>query len=251
MGYSKQKNTQLTARQQEVLNLIIDQIESQGFPPTVRELRDYLGVSSVRGASIHLDALERKGFISRTGQARGIRVLHRGDQNTNQTEIKIPLLGQIQAGQPLFAEENIEKYINVKRVYLRGHRQAFALRVNGESMIEAGIRPGDVALVTPTQTAHDGDIVVALLGDSATLKKYRRIDDYVALLPANPKFEPIIGREFSIQGKLIGIIRPDENPGGRLIDEAALVPVYRAGTSDHPSQAANSMVKWVYGRTVD
>lgn len=237
----------LTTRQQEVLDIIVGGIEINGYPPTVRELRDELGVNSIRGASIHLDALERKGYIQRTSKARGIKVLRVNNRPGGRQEIRIPLIGQIQAGYPLLAEENVEKYISIKRTHLKGNRKAFALRVNGESMIGAGIRPGDIALIIPTSEAQNGDIVVALLEESATLKKYYRFDDYIALVPANPQFEPIVGQDFSIQGKLVGIVRADDDQAGLLYDEACLVPVYRDEASDGPK----SVVKWVYGRTTD
>lgn len=250
MYQGRQKNTGLTDRQGDVLQMIVDQIEQYGYPPTVRELRDELGVNSIRGASIHLDALERKGFIERTGKARGIRVLRRIDNTNTPQEIRIPLIGQIQAGRPILAEENIDQYINVHRDYLNGYQQAFALRVKGESMIDAGIHPSDIALITPTQTAQNGDIVVALFEDSATLKKYHQVDNYIALLPANPKFEPIIGKDFSIQGKLITVLHTDGQRTARLSDDATLVPVYPIDTAD-TLQHLDPMVKWVYGRTVD
>lgn len=237
----------LTQRQQEVLDIIIGNIEHNGYPPTVRELRDHLGVNSIRGASIHLDALERKGFIQRSGKARGIKVLKIDNGTTSRQEIRIPLIGQIQAGYPLLAEENVEKFINIKKEYLRGNPRAFALRVHGRSMINAGIQPGDIALITPTQHAENGDIVVALFEDSATLKKFYQVDDYIALLPANPEFDPIIGHDFSIQGRLVGLIRAEEEPSGSLSDEACLVPIYREDTLDEPQP----VVKWVYGRTTD
>ena len=237
----------LTDRQQEVLDAIIDGVEVNGYPPTVRELRDSLGVSSIRGASIHLEALERKGYIQRSSKARGIRVLRMGKGHSNRLELRIPLIGQIQAGLPMMAEQNIEKFINIKRAYLKGNRSAFALRVQGESMIDAGIRPGDIAIIIPTTNVENGDIVVALIEDSATLKKFFRLDSYVALLPANPIFEPIVGREFSIQGKLIGIIRADDEPGGSLANDACLVPVYK----DHAVDQPKTVVQWVYGRAIN
>ncbi len=238
---------ELTKRQEKVLGIIINSITTQGYPPTVRELRDKLGVSSIRGASIHLDALERKGYIKRTGKARGIRVLDASPINGNAPDIRIPVIGQIQAGAPILAEQNIETYINIKKSYLKGNKRVFALRVKGESMIEAGILPGDIALISPIQHADNGDIVVALFEDSATLKKFYKVDDYIALLPANPKFKPIIGNNFSIQGKLVGIIRSGEEPSGSLSHDACLVPVYHREIDDHPNP--NILNRWVYGST--
>lgn len=226
---------ELTTRQNETLDIIVNSIEEDGFPPTVRELQRKLGVSSVRGATVHLDALEKKGYIERNGKARGIRVLRRSIKDIGNGSIEIPLVGQVAAGKPILAEENIEKYVTVKREYLRGAQDAFLLRVEGDSMVEADIKPGDLAIVIPTNTAQNGDVVIALMEeDSATLKKFHQVEDYVALLPANAKYEPIIGKEFSVQGKVIGVVRENsrENKRGSLLKDSALVPVYNAGIRD-------------------
>ncbi|NTV30516.1 transcriptional repressor LexA [candidate division WWE3 bacterium] len=246
MNTRRQQEQNLTNRQLITLDLIISEIETNGFPPTVREIRDRLGVNSIRGASIHLDALERKGFIQRSSKARGIKVLRRPEtNNAHLQEIRIPLIGQVQAGHPIWAEEHFEKYINVKKSYLKGYQKAFAVRVEGESMIEAGIEPGDIALIHPTESASNGDIVVALIEDSVTLKRFHKVDDFIALLPANPNFKPIIGTEFNIQGKLIGLIKTTDNALGSLEDEASLIPITPLSASDRPQ----TMLKWVYGTT--
>lgn len=245
MNISRHKDINLTDRQQATLDLIIHEIETNGYPPTVREIRDRLGVNSIRGASIHLDALERKGFIVRTSKARGIKVLRRPEGNNHHQEIRIPLVGHVQAGHPIWAEEHFERYINVKKSYLRGYQKAFAVRVEGESMIEAGIEPGDIALIYPTENANNGDIVVALIEDSVTLKRFHRVDDFIALLPANRNFKPIIGTEFNIQGKMIGLIKRNEHAHGSLEDEASLIPITPVSASDKP----HPMLKWVYGST--
>lgn len=242
---SRQTLPELTNRQEEVLNIIISEIESNGFPPTVRELRDHLGVNSLRGATIHLDALEKKGYIQRTGKARGIKVLSKSGPLDDNQAIRIPLIGQVKAGEPVWAEENFEKFINVKTSYLGGYRRAYALRVDGDSMIELGIEPGDLALIYPTQTAENGDIVVALLEDSVTLKKFHRVDNFIALLPANKNYEPIIGKDFDIQGKLIGLIKKEEQYHGSLGGEAQLIPM----THEQYPQNPHPMLKWVYGST--
>ncbi len=238
----------LTPRQQEVLDVIVQEIETNGFPPTVREIRDLIGVNSIRGASVHLDALEKKGFIRRLTKARGIQVLRRGDGILDSGEIRIPLIGHIQAGGPIWAEENFERYINVKTNLLHGYRNAYALRVQGDSMLDAGIDPGDIALIFPTETAQSGEIVVALIEGSVTLKRFHKVDAYIALLPANPKYQPIIGVEFNIQGRMIGLIKPDQSPYGSLMSDATLVPITNHSASDEP-KPKNHMVQWVYGST--
>lgn len=243
----------LTTRQNETLDIIVDAIEEDGFPPTVRELQDKLEVASVRGATVHLDALEKKGYIERNGKARGIRVLRRPWEDVGNGSIEIPLVGQVAAGRPILAEENIEKYVSVKREYLRGARDAFLLKVEGDSMVEADINPGDLAIVIPTNTAQNGDVVIALMEDVAdtsevaTLKKFHQVEDYVALLPANQKYEPIIGKQFSVQGKVIGVIREDTRARekGSLLKDAALVPVYNASVRD----AESFTQTWSFGAT--
>ena len=247
MNTSRRDIGNLTTRQHATLDLIIREIETNGYPPTVREIRDRLGVSSIRGASIHLDALERKGFIQRTSKARGIKVLRRPEGADSFGDIRIPLIGQVQAGHPIWAEEHFERFINVKKTYLRGYQKAFAVRVEGESMIEAGIEPGDIALIYPTEVAVNGDIVVALIEDSVTLKRFHRVDDFIALLPANRNFQPIIGAEFNIQGKMIGLIKHAEYAHGSLQEDASLIPITAQGAMDQPKP----MLKWVYGSTAN
>lgn len=229
---------QLTPRQEEVLNLIVQEIEANGFPPTVREIRDLIGVNSIRGASVHLDALEKKGFIRRLTKARGIQVLRRGNGSSDIGEIRIPLIGHIQAGGPIWAEENFERYINVRTNLLHGYRNTYALRVQGDSMIDAGVNQGDIALIFPTEVAQSGEIVVALIDGSVTLKRFHKVDNYIALLPANPKYQPIIGVEFNIQGRMIGLIKPEGSPYGSLMSDTKLVPI--------TNQTA---IQWVYGST--
>ncbi|MCA9390512.1 transcriptional repressor LexA, partial [candidate division WWE3 bacterium] len=214
---------------------------STGFPPTIRELRDEIGVSSLRGVTVHLDALERKGFIERNSKARGLRVLRNGEMGRRAQYIRIPLVGTVAAGTPILAQENIEKYVRVKRDQLKGSEKSFLLRVQGDSMIDAGIRPGDLAIISESATADSGDVVVALFDDEVTLKKFHKVDNYVALLPANAKYQPIIGKDFEIQGKLVGLL--DE---AQLFDDenwvdGDLLPVRREQSKHFP---------WIFGREV-
>jgi repressor LexA len=231
---------ELTSRQQKVLNTIIRNIESTGFPPTIRELREKIGVTSLRGVTVHLDALERKGYIERNSKARGLRVLRSGEAGRRAQYIRIPLVGSVAAGTPILAQENIEKYVRVKKDHLKGSQKAFLLRVQGDSMIEAGIRPGDLAIISESNTADNGDVVVALLEDEVTLKKFHKIDNYVALLPANPNYQPIIGREFSIQGKLVGLLHDEQIYNEEQWDEGQLMPVHRE---------RSPRVQWIFGHS--
>lgn len=234
----------LTNRQQQTLHIILDSIQTQGFPPTIRELKDALQVSALRGAVVHLEALEKKGYIERSGKARGIKVLKKVKFRKLSPEVKVPLIGQITAGLPILAEENIEKYVPIRRDYLQGNEKVFLLRVQGDSMIGAGIQPGDLVMVLPSQTAESGDLVVALLEDEVTLKKFHRIENYIALLPANPVYQPIIGREFSIQGKVIGIIREHDQPYGSVSEGDSLLPIYKMRVSE---RRRTLPPRWSYG----
>lgn len=243
MFNSIQKYPRLTTRQEEVLSIIVSEIENSGFPPTVREIQEKLGVKSIRGASVHLDALQKKGFIQITGKARGIKVLRKSSSMIDKQEIRIPLIGQVQAGIPIWAEENFEQYINVKTTYLKGYQKAYALRVKGESMIGAGIEPDDVALIYPTNIARDGDIVVALIDNEVTLKRFQQVDNFIALLPANENFQPIIGKDFDIQGKLIGLIKKNDRAWGSLVNEAKLIPIAKQSALDHPNYTS----QWTFG----
>lgn len=214
----------LAPRQKQVLKFIIHEIKSRGLPPTLREIADHLGLKSFQAASLHILALERKGFIERSPVARGLRVLRAPKDERIGKTIRIPLLGEIAAGIPLLAEQNIEKYLAIPSDYLQGADEAYLVRVKGDSMIEAGINEGDLAIISAGPSAKSGDIVAALIDNEVTLKKFHQVDQYVALLPANPKYKPIIGREFLIQGRCLGLIRK-----GQTINRAtakALLPIY-------------------------
>lgn len=190
----------------------------------MREIADYLGLKSFQGAGIHLLALERKGYIERTPIARGLRVLRAPKDERIGKTIRIPLLGEIAAGTPILSEQNIEKYMAIPTEYLQGADEAFLLRVKGDSMIEAGINEGDLAIISAGPQAKSGDIVAALIENEVTLKKFHQVDQYVALLPANPKYKPIIGREFLIQGRCLGLIHHGQ-PINRTTQKA-LLPIY-------------------------
>lgn len=215
----------LTKRQEQILKFIIHEIMTRGIPPTLREIAENMGMHSFQGAAVHLSALEKKGYIERNPYARGLRVLRAPKSEKLGRAIKIPLLGEIQAGLPVLSEQNIQKYISIPTKYLQGSDQAFLLRIKGDSMVGAGINDGDLAIVTAQPTAKNGDIVVALVGNEVTLKKFHKVDEYVALLPANPKYKPIIGKEFSIQGRCIGLIK-DKDDDFRASNERLLLPMY-------------------------
>ncbi len=193
----------------KTLFYISDYLQENGYPPTLSEIKSFLGLKSNRGAELQLKKLESEGYISKQSYvSRGIKLLFLPSENDGQL-VKLPVIGEIKAGIPNFAEENIIEYIEVDKSKLRGRTDAFILKVRGDSMIGKGIYPGDMAIIEPTTTAHDGDIVVALLPQegTATLKIFKRLENYIALLPANPKYQPIIATDVLIQGKYLGLIR--------------------------------------------
>ena len=200
----------LTQRQQQVLELIAEHIERHGFPPSHRELMLSLGVRSQLGILKHIRALERKGhIICRQGSSRGISLASRPPRPA-----MLPILGHVRAGRPEEAVENILGYCATDPAWTRG-RDCFYLRVTGDSMIEAGIRDGDLALVRSQPSAENGEIVVALIDGEATLKRLYREEGRVRLQPANAALQPIIVAGdrmagISIIGKLLKTIRDYE-----------------------------------------
>lgn len=195
----------LTPRQEMVLAFISSHLASHGYPPTLREICGHLGINGTLGAMKHLDALEQKGYIARNaGSSRGITLVGAVAATS------LPIVGTVRAGALHPAIEDIEGYFAVDRDMLKG-ADCFFLRVRGDSMIEAGIRSGDLALVRPQATADNGDIVVARVNDEATLKRFFREKDRIRLQPENSAMEPIIiqakAGEVNIIGKVTGIFR--------------------------------------------
>ncbi|MBN2309813.1 MAG: transcriptional repressor LexA [Candidatus Hydrogenedentes bacterium] len=198
----------LTRRQADILTFIIDCIREHGMPPTIDEIGQRFNISSTNGVSDHLVALEKKGYIERTSKARSIRVtdkaaagLYRGDVAT------LPLLGRIAAGQPILAEENIEGHVAVSTTVTP--RGTYCLRVHGDSMIDDGILDGDVIIVDQERAPTKGDVVVALVDDEATVKRYYRHGDMIELRPANAEMDPFLvpARSVNIQGVVVALQR--------------------------------------------
>jgi repressor LexA len=193
-----------TERQQQVLDFIQSHIDNDGYPPTLREICVHLGVSGTLSAMRHLEALEKKGYIKRDSGSRGIAL-------TSPTSVSasLPIVGTVRAGALSPAVEDITGYISVDRILLHGGK--FFLRVKGDSMINAAISEGDLALIRPQNVAQHRDIVVALVDGEATLKRFYREADHIRLQPENPAYDPIILREgssdISIIGKVVGIYR--------------------------------------------
>jgi repressor LexA len=198
----------LTKRQQLILQYILDYVQKEGYPPSIREIGRDFEIGSLRGVTVHLDALERKGYISRSNTPRSIKVIHPAYQVVTGVTM-LPLLGSIAAGAPILAQEHVDEMIPVPSGMVRNVNNAFILRIKGDSMIGEGILPHDLVVVKPQETANQGDLVAALLGDEATVKRINFAPDGIKLMPSNPAYAPIpVNQEDSrIIGKIVGLIR--------------------------------------------
>jgi repressor LexA len=205
----------LTGRQQEIWDFLVDYVDRHGYPPTVREIGDAVGLASPSTVHAHLANLERAGLLKRDPtKPRALELSGRSRRAPDSTEEPsrgLPLVGEIAAGGPLLAEENVEEYVAVPEMLERGGAD-FLLRVKGESMVNAGILDGDIVVVRRQETAQNGDIVVALAGadeavDEATVKRFFREDGRVRLQPENDELEPIYASHVHVLGKVTGVFR--------------------------------------------
>ena len=198
---------QLTDKQQQILEFIKHRILEKGYPPAVREICQAVQLRSTPSVHSHLETLERKGYIRRDPtKPRAIEIID-DDFNLARKEIvHIPIVGTITAGEPILAVENIEDYFPMQPDFISS-KNTFMLHVRGESMINAGILDGDMVIVQQQPTAENGDIVVAMIEDSATVKRFYKEDGYCRLQPENDSMDPIIVPEVSIIGKVIGLYR--------------------------------------------
>lgn len=202
MGYGK-----ITAKQQEILNYIKDEILKRGYPPAVREICEAVHLKSTSSVHSHLETLEKNGYIKRDPtKPRAIEICDDNFQMVRTEMVSIPVIGQVAAGQPILAEENIESYFPVPAEFVPSG-ESFALKVKGDSMINAGIFSGDQIFVRCCQTANNGDTVVALIDDSATVKTFYKEDGHIHLQPENDSMDPIIVEDCQILGKVFGIFR--------------------------------------------
>jgi len=198
----------ITDRQRELLKFIVKQIREHDLPPSVSEMAAYLKVKSKNAVAKLLAALEDNGFIETSGKARGIRVLDSLGESLDQGLVRLPILGNIQAGSPHLAEEHVEDWINLPQTLVKSRRDVFLLRVRGDSMINAGIYEGDLVIVRPTKDVKNNDIVVALLHDEATVKRFVQIKNRAYLKAENPEYKNIYPKEeWMVQGKVVGVIR--------------------------------------------
>lgn len=204
--------TSLSDRQRAIYKFIKQQIEKAGYPPSVREIGKAVGLSSSSTVHAHLKSLQKKGLLEiDESKTRAIRVTSRHLKSvetlpTSARTVSLPIVGQVAAGEPIFAEQNIEDYVDVPQEMARGD-QLFVLDVKGESMTGAGIMPGDRIIVSSQPVANNGDIVVALLDDEATVKRFYKEKDYVVLKAENPDYAPIISRYVQVVGKVTGLLR--------------------------------------------
>jgi repressor LexA len=199
----------LTKRQQEIFDFIKKYSAKYGYPPTVRDIGKAVGLASSSTVHAHLANLEKVGLLRRDpSKPRAIELLDRAADAVKAvvSPTGLPLVGSVAAGQPILAEENIEDYVQVPDI-AGGDEGEFVLKVRGESMKNAGILPGDFVVVRPQETAGDGEIVVALVGEEATVKTFYRESDHVRLQPENETMEPIRSREVRVLGRVVGVFR--------------------------------------------
>ena len=206
--------TELTERQQAILNFIQKFVQTKGYPPSFREIGKHFNIASTFGVKRHIDALVKKGYLSNESKtSRTLSLINEVLNKSAQTldDITgIPIIGRVAAGQPILAEENIEGNFLVDTSLLNNRNGCFGLKVRGDSMINAGILENDLVIVSPQPDAVNGDIVIALLHDEATMKRFQFRDDKVYLIPENEKYHPIKienREDFSIIGKVIGVFR--------------------------------------------
>lgn len=197
----------ISAKQQEILDYIKSQILERGFPPAVRDICEAVHLKSTSSVHSHLETLEKNGYIRRDPtKPRAIEILDDSFQMLRRETANVPIVGRVAAGEPLLAEQNIEDYFPIPTEFLPNN-QTFLLKVRGESMINAGILDGDYVLVEQRQTANNGEMVVALIEDGATVKTFYKEEGVIRLQPENDTMDPIIARDVMILGKVIGVFR--------------------------------------------
>ena len=202
MGYGK-----ITPKQKEILEYIKSQILDRGFPPSVRDICEAVNLRSTSSVHAHLETLEKNGYIRRDPtKPRAIEILDDTFNLTRREITNVPLIGRVAAGEPLLAQENIENYFPIPVEHLPNN-STFLLTVKGESMINVGILDGDMVLVEEKHSANNGEMVVALIEDGATVKTFYKEEGIIRLQPENDDMDPIIVKDVTILGKVIGVMR--------------------------------------------
>ncbi|MGL5616836.1 MAG: transcriptional repressor LexA [Sarcina sp.] len=196
---------QITQKQKEVYDFLVKYANDKGYPPSVREICEAVSLKSTSTVHGHLKRLEKKGYIYRDPtKPRALEII---ELSNKKEMISIPIVGQITAGQPILAVENIEDTFQLPLDYVKHNDDLFMLKVSGQSMIEAGILDGDLAIIEKCTTARNGEIVVALIDEEATIKRFFKEKDYYRLQPENKDMTPILVKDCSVLGKLVGIYR--------------------------------------------
>jgi repressor LexA len=201
---------ELTNRQKDILEFIQSQVRLKGYPPSVREIGLAVGLKSSSTVHAHLAKLEELGYIRRDPtKPRAIELLYGQDETiiSSPGVVQVPVVGKVTAGLPILAQENIEEYFPVPENFIKGSYKTFMLSVIGDSMVNAGIFDGDLVLVQQVNHANNGDIVVALIEDEATIKRFYKEKDCIRLQPENEHFQPIYAKNPLILGKVIGLFR--------------------------------------------
>lgn len=197
----------ITAKQEEILNYIKEEILKRGYPPAVREICEAVHLKSTSSVHSHLETLEKNGYIRRDPtKPRAIEICDDSFQMVRTEMVSLPVIGQVAAGQPILAEENIESYFPIPAEHIPSG-ESFILKVKGDSMINAGIFNGDQVMVNRCSTARNGEIVVALIDDSATVKTFYKEEGHIRLQPENDTMDPIIVEDCLILGKVFGVFR--------------------------------------------
>jgi repressor LexA len=201
----------LTLRQEAILKFVQEYVQTEGYPPSIREIGSHFKIGSLRGVTVHLDALERKGYISRSNTPRSIKLVHPSFQTQNQS-VMLPLLGEIAAGIPTEQQEHVEDLIPVPYEMIRNIQGAFLLRIKGDSMSGDGIMPRDLVVIKPQRAANHGDLVAVMLDGETTVKRLNFSPRGNMLMPSNPAYNPIpINTEnHHVIGRVIGLIRDYE-----------------------------------------
>ena len=197
----------ISPKQQEILEYIKSQILERGFPPAVRDICEAVHLKSTSSVHSHLETLEKNGYIRRDPtKPRAIEILDESFNFTRREMVNVPMVGRVAAGEPLLAEQNVENYFPIPMEFMPNN-QTFMLRVKGDSMINIGIFDGDLVLVEQRQTARNGEVIVALVEDGATMKRFFKEEGVFRLQPENDALDPIIVKEVQILGKVIGVFR--------------------------------------------
>ena len=206
--------TNLTDRQQAILDFITEFVDNSGFPPTYREIGAHFEIASTFGVKRHIDALVKKGYLQiESNSSRSLSIINNEpvtQQPQNDNMIEVPVVGRVAAGFPILAVENIEDNVMIDKRFVKSKNNCFGLKVRGDSMINAGIFEGDIVIVNQQSNANNNDIIVGMLGDEATLKRLVKVNNRLCLMPENENY-PLIEvhnrEDFSIIGKLVAVFR--------------------------------------------